>query len=190
MSLERLWAGWRMEYVAPKKRPGRKRKASCLFCDVAALRPAGRNLVLAVSPLSLVMLNLYPYNVGHVMVAPRRHLAAPAGLNAEEAADLTLWLGRVVEALRREYRPQGFNLGANLGRVAGAGVPGHLHWHVVPRWSGDSNFMPLVAQTKVLPEALDRTYRRIRAQLPGGESRRGLGHAARAGARAARRRAR
>jgi ATP adenylyltransferase len=156
-----------MEYVAPKKRPGRKAKVSCLFCDIAARKPTGRNLVLAATPLTLVMLNLYPYNVGHAMVAPRRHLATPAGLNAEEAADLNACLGRVVEAIRREYRPHGFNLGANLGRVSGAGVPGHLHWHVVPRWNGDTNFMPVLADTKVLPEALDRTYRRIRKALEG-----------------------
>lgn len=163
--MERLWAGWRMEYVAPKKKPGAgKGKASCLFCEVLE-RKAGRNLVLAATPLSLVMLNLYPYNVGHVMVAPRRHLASPAGLNAEEAADLNVWLGRVVEALRREYRPQGFNLGANLGRVSGAGVVGHLHWHVVPRWNGDTNFMPVLAETKVLPEPLDSTFRRLRKAL-------------------------
>jgi ATP adenylyltransferase len=168
--MERLWAGWRMEYVAPAKRPGRKTKASCLFCDVAARKPAGRNLVLASTPLTLVMLNLYPYNVGHVMVAPRRHLATPAGLNAEEAADVNAWLGRVVEAIRREYRPHGFNLGANLGRVSGAGIPGHLHWHVVPRWNGDTNFMPVLADTKVLPEALDRTYERIRKVLDAPEA--------------------
>lgn len=157
-----------MEYVAPKKRPGRKAKSSCLFCDLAGGRPSGRNLVLVDTPLTLVMLNLYPYNVGHVMVAPRRHLASPAGLNAEEAADVNAWVGRVVEALRREYRPHGFNLGANLGRVSGAGVPGHLHWHVVPRWNGDTNFMPVLAATKVLPEALDRTYARLRKSLDGG----------------------
>lgn len=162
--MERLWAGWRMAYVAPKKR-GAKSKASCLFCDVAARKPAGRNLVLATTPLALVMLNLYPYNVGHVMVAPRRHLASPAGLNREEAAEVNDWLGRVVDALKREYRPHGFNLGANLGRVAGAGVVGHLHWHVVPRWNGDTNFMPVLATTKVLPESLDVTYRRLRRRL-------------------------
>jgi len=171
--MERLWAGWRMEYVAPKKRSGRKSKASCLFCDVAGRKPADRNLVLETTPLTLVMLNLYPYNVGHVMVAPRRHLAKPAGLTPEEAADVNAWVGRVVEALRREYRPHGFNLGANLGRVSGAGVPGHLHWHIVPRWNGDTNFMPVLAGTKVLPEALDRTYRRLKKALAAPSARRG-----------------
>ena len=166
--MERLWAGWRMEYVAGTKKSKRRTgSARCLFCGVAAKRPAGKNLVLATTPLSIVMLNLYPYNVGHVMVAPRRHLRSPAGLSAEEAVELTAWLGRVVDALRREYRPHGFNLGANLGRVSGAGVPGHLHWHIVPRWNGDTNFMPVLGDTKVLPESLDRTYRRLRSALDG-----------------------
>jgi ATP adenylyltransferase len=161
-----------MEYVAPEKRAGkghsgRKRKAGCLFCQVAAKRPAGGNLVLATTPLALVMLNLYPYNVGHVMVAPRRHLASPEGLRPEEAVEMTSWLGRMIRALKREYRPHGFNLGANLGRVAGAGIVGHLHWHIVPRWNGDTNFMPALANTKVLPESLDRTYRRLRRALEG-----------------------
>ncbi|HLQ66467.1 MAG TPA: HIT domain-containing protein [Candidatus Limnocylindrales bacterium] len=170
--MERLWAGWRMEYVAPEKRAGkghsgRKRKAGCLFCQVAAKRPAGGNLVLATTPLALVMLNLYPYNVGHVIVAPRRHLASPEGLKPEEAVEMTSWLGRMIRALKREYRPHGFNLGVNLGRVAGAGIVGHLHWHIVPRWNGDTNFMPVLANTKVVPESLDRTYRRLRRALEG-----------------------
>jgi ATP adenylyltransferase len=157
-----------MDYVAPAKPrsgAGPKRKRRCLFCGIATHRPAGKNLVLATTPLAIVVLNLYPYNVGHVMVAPRRHLATPDRLNRDEAVELTEWLGRVVQALRREYRPQGFNLGANLGRVSGAGIPGHLHWHVVPRWNGDTNFMPVLGNTKVLPESIDRTYRRLRSAL-------------------------
>jgi ATP adenylyltransferase len=169
--VERLWAGWRMEYVAPKKRPGRARK-TCLFCEMAAKRPAGKNLILAVTPLALVMMNLYPYNVGHVMVAPRRHLASPEGMKPEEAVEVTSWLGRMIRALKREYRPHGFNLGVNLGRVAGAGIVGHLHWHIVPRWNGDTNFMPVLADTKVLPEAIGRTYQRLRRALDGPEPRR------------------
>ena len=168
--MERLWAGWRMDYVAPvkrsgAKRSGRKRAPKCLFCEVGEGRPGGKNLVLASTPLALVMLNLYPYNVGHVMVAPRRHLAAPSALRSDEAVEVNAWLGQVVDALRREYRPHGFNLGANLGRVSGAGVVGHLHWHIVPRWNGDTNFMPVLAETKVLPEALTRTYARMRKAL-------------------------
>ena len=180
--MERIWAAWRMAYVAaaakpqggPGKRAGRsasKPKAPCLFCAFGKRRPAAKNLLLAESPLSLVMLNLYPYNVGHIMVAPRRHVAAIAAVTDDEAVDLTSWLGRVEQALKKEYRPHGFNLGVNVGRPAGAGVLGHLHWHVVPRWNGDTNFMPVTGGTKVLPESLDRTYRRLRRALDATTSR-------------------
>src|SRR3990170_5498035 len=113
------------------------RREPCLFCAKGTLRPGLRNLVLAATPTAVVMLNLYPYNIGHVMIAPRRHLRSFAQLSDGEAVDLTAWLGRVEAALRRVYRPHGFNVGLNLGRAAGAGVLGHLHWHVVPRWNGD-----------------------------------------------------
>lgn len=163
--MNRLWAGWRMAYIRKASKPAGGRKAPCLFCRQGAARPSRRSLVLARSPLVVVMLNLYPYNVGHVMVAPRRHRAFLADLSEAEILDLGVWLARVERALRKEYRPHGLNLGMNLGRVAGAGVLGHLHWHVVPRWDGDTNFMPVTAATKVLPEALDRTYARVRRAL-------------------------
>ena len=164
--MERLWAAWRMEYIT-KASGKRSKKAKCLFCSLGRARPGPRNLVLARTPRVLVMLNLYPYNVGHVMVAPTRHRGSLAQLTAEESVELTEWLGKVERALKRAYRPHGFNLGMNLGRTAGAGVLGHLHWHVVPRWNGDTNFMPVIAGTKVLPESLDRTYRRLGAALGG-----------------------
>lgn len=180
--MERIWAAWRMAYVAGASKPAKgarrgtgrsasKPKAPCLFCAFGKRRPKAGNLLLAESPLSLVMLNLYPYNVGHVMVAPRRHVAAISGVTSEEAVDLTSWLGRVERAIRKEYRPHGFNLGVNMGRPAGAGVLGHLHWHVVPRWNGDTNFMPVTGGTKVLPESLDRTYRRLKRALDATKSR-------------------
>jgi ATP adenylyltransferase len=137
----------------------------CLFCAKGRSRPGLRNLVLASSPRAVVMLNLYPYNVGHVMVAPRRHLRSFSQLTPEEAVEVTTWLGRVERALGRAYHPHGYNVGLNLGRAAGAGVLGHIHWHVVPRWNGDTNYMPVTAATKVLPESLDRTYRRLREAL-------------------------
>ena len=125
--MERIWAAWRMAYVAKASRPasnGAKRRGArsgkpkqpCLFCAFGRRRPAAGNLLLAESSLSLVMLNLYPYNVGHVMVAPRRHVAAISAITAEEAVDLTAWLGRLERAIRKEYRPHGFNLGVNVGR--------------------------------------------------------------------------
>jgi ATP adenylyltransferase len=162
--VDRLWAGWRMAYIEKPRRPS-KRKEPCLFCGLQDARPGVKNLLLATSPRALVMLNLYPYNVGHVMVAPREHVGTLARLGSEDQVELGEWLGRVETALRLAYRPHGFNVGMNLGRTAGAGVLGHLHWHVVPRWNGDTNFMPVTATTKVLPEPLDRTYRRIAEAL-------------------------
>jgi ATP adenylyltransferase len=149
-----------MGYIKKASAKGAGR-GPCLFCAKGRLKPGKRNLVLAKTPRVLAILNLYPYNVGHMMIATRRHTARIADLTSEEAVEVTEWLGRVETALTREYKPHGFNLGINLGRVAGAGVLGHLHWHVVPRWRGDTNFMPVTANTKVLPESLDRTYERM-----------------------------
>jgi ATP adenylyltransferase len=140
-------------------------KEPCLFCGLAKAKPGPRNLVLAVTPRVLVMMNLFPYNVGHVMVAPTAHIGTLAGLNPEDAAEMSAWLGRVEKAIGSAYRPHGFNLGMNLGRTAGAGVLGHLHWHIVPRWNGDTNFMPVLGDVRVLPEALDVTYDRLSAAL-------------------------
>lgn len=165
--MDRLWAAWRMAYIAKASRKTAG-KEPCLFCGLSRRRPGSRNLVLASTPEAIVMLNLYPYNIGHVMVAPRKHRGSLADLTAEESVALTDWLGRVERALRSEYRPHGFNLGMNLGRTAGAGVLGHLHWHVVPRWNGDTNFMPVTGGTKVLPEALGVTYRRLARALARG----------------------
>ena len=149
-----------MPYI--RKAGGKKAdQGPCLFCAKGRLRPGKRNLVVARTAKVLVLLNLYPYNVGHMMIATRRHTPSLADLTREESLELNEWLGRAERALTREYKPHGFNVGLNLGRVAGAGVLGHLHWHVVPRWSGDSNFMPVTANTKVLPESLDRTYERV-----------------------------
>ena len=159
-----LWAGWRMAYIKKAGAEGAA-KSRCLFCAMGRLKPGKRNLVLAVTPRVLTMLNRYPYNVGHVMIAVRRHTGSLTRLTPEEAVEVTEQLGRVERAIAREYRPHGFNIGINLGRVAGAGVLGHLHWHVVPRWNGDTNFMPVTARTKVLPESLDRTYERIAKAL-------------------------
>jgi ATP adenylyltransferase len=164
--VDRLWAAWRMAYIGKASRKT-ARRVPCLFCGAARRRPGIGNLVLASTPEAIVMLNLYPYNVGHVMVAPRAHRGSLATLTADESAALSFWLGRVEQALAREYRPHGFNLGMNLGRTAGAGVLGHLHWHVVPRWNGDTNFMPVTAGTKVVPEALAETYRRLARALHG-----------------------
>ncbi len=121
-----------------------------------------RSLILYDAPHALVMLNRYPYNNGHVMVAPRRHLDSPERLDSRERALLGDLVAESVRALRTALHPDGFNLGANLGRVAGAGFAGHLHWHIVPRWNGDTNFMPAVASTRVLSQHLEDSYRALR----------------------------
>ncbi len=166
--MDRLWAAWRMAYVAGAS--GKKvKKTPCLFCSLARVRPGPRSLVVAVTSRTVVMLNRYPYNVGHVMVAPLRHHGSLFDLTPIELLELTEWLRRLENALQRAYRPDGFNIGMNLGRSAGAGVLGHLHWHLVPRWEGDTNFMPVTAETKVLPESLDRTHKRLTDALAGRE---------------------
>jgi ATP adenylyltransferase len=154
---ERLWAPWRMEYVT-----GGGDQQGCLFCAT----PAGddeQGLIVHRGRLAYVLMNLYPYSNGHLMVAPYRHVATPGDLDGGERAELWELLHRSIEVLTAVMQPHGFNAGINLGRVAGAGVVDHLHLHVVPRWNGDTNFMPVLADVKVMPEHLTRTAERIRA---------------------------
>jgi len=155
-----LWAPWRMEFIeAPPAR-------GCIFCDFPAEEGEEadrRNLVAHRSARSFTLLNRFPYNNGHVMVIPRAHVSALEALSPGDFADLQDELRRAVGVLRAAYRPEGLNVGMNLGRVAGAGIADHLHWHVVPRWGGDTNFMPVLAETKVMIEHLDESWRRIRA---------------------------
>jgi ATP adenylyltransferase len=161
---ERLWAGWRMAYIRSESGalpPGE----TCLFCALARLEPSRENLVLERYERTFLMLNAFPYASGHVMVAGYEHSEDLLAENEAARAETLAVLERARAALVGSYHPEGFNLGANLGRAAGAGVLGHLHWHLVPRWVGDSNFMPGVADTRVLPEALPDTYNRILREL-------------------------
>jgi ATP adenylyltransferase len=160
--VERLWTPWRMEYI---KAAGAEDEPGCIFCDLPARDDDEKNLILARSERAFVILNAFPYNAGHLMVAPFRHVGELEDVSEEELADLDALLQRSIRALRDEYAPQGFNIGMNLGRVAGAGIPDHVHWHVVPRWNGDTNFMPVVGQTKVLPELLEESFQRLSARL-------------------------
>jgi ATP adenylyltransferase len=137
----------------------------CIFCAKTAESNDEENLILYRGERAFVLLNLYPYNSGHLMVAPYLHTGDLAGLPADVGAEVLSLTQRAVAALTAEYRPDGFNIGMNLGKIAGAGIPDHLHVHVVPRWGGDTNFMPVTAETKVLPETLDQTYRRLRPRL-------------------------
>lgn len=164
MTLDRLWAGWRAEYVTSAGGPlGAGAVAEdgggCVLCRVVA---EGSFVVWRGEHVAVV-LNAYPYTTGHVMVMPVRHAADLEDLADAEAAELWGAAGDAVRAIKAAYRPHGMNLGANLGRAGGAGVPGHLHVHVVPRWDGDTNFMTAVAETRVLPESLPATHDRLRA---------------------------
>jgi ATP adenylyltransferase len=154
--MDRLWAPWRLSYVTAAQVPA----TDCIFCDPSAGR--GVDLVVLRGRVSYVILNLYPYNNGHLMVVPNRHLAALEALTTEEQSEL-MQLARLSEmALNEAYRPQGINVGINLGKAAGAGIEHHLHVHLVPRWAGDTNFMTAVGQTRVLPEDLAATVARLR----------------------------
>ncbi len=150
-----LWAPWRMTYIKEVSR----QKSRCIFCE--AVRGGG-DYVVTESKHSVALLNIYPYNTAHVMVAPKRHVPDLELLNERELADLMNLVKKVISAIRSEYNPEGFNIGINIGRVAGAGIEEHLHIHIVPRWCGDTNFMPVIAQTKVMPEDLQTTLARLR----------------------------
>jgi ATP adenylyltransferase len=157
--VERLWSPWRMEYIQGNKDAV---PDGCVFCD--ALEGRGEEdleRILHRDHLAFVTLAKYPYNPGHLLVLPVRHVAELEDLTSDESAAVAELLQRSVVALRAASDPQGFNIGLNLGRVAGAGIPDHLHWHVVPRWGGDTNFMPVVGQTRVLPELLGETFGKL-----------------------------
>ncbi len=156
-TVERLWTGWRMEYIKSLK----KDSGGCIFCDAISADSDRENLVLHRGRVAFVMLNLYPYNPGHLMVAPCRHISVLSDLSPEEGSELIKLAALGERALAATHNPQGFNLGMNLGKCAGAGVPDHLHLHLVPRWAGDTNFMPVMAETRVLPEEISTTYDRL-----------------------------
>jgi ATP adenylyltransferase len=158
--MERLWAPWRLEYI---KRADEEQ--GCIFC-AAVEAPDEDGLVVRRGEHAFVLLNKFPYASGHVMVAPYRHVAEFGELTDEEALELHRLAQQALEALAAAYQPQGYNLGWNLGRVAGAGVLDHVHQHVVPRWGGDTNFMPVLADVKVLPEHLVETRASLSAAWP------------------------
>jgi ATP adenylyltransferase len=154
--MERLWSPWRMKYMyeADSSR-------GCLFCSLQKEDDVAVHIVHR-GTLAFVVLNAYPYNTGHLMIAPKRHIGEVGGLTTEERAEIFDLTCRSVDVINEAMGADGFNTGMNLGSVAGAGVPGHLHMHVVPRWDGDTNFMPVVGETKVLPELLGDTAARLR----------------------------
>jgi ATP adenylyltransferase len=158
--MDRLWTPWRLNYVTEASTPA----AGCIFCDATA-KGEDEPLVVHAGDRVFVILNKFPYNNGHLMIVPKRHVGRLADLAPEEMLELGQLAQAAEAALADVYRPHGFNMGINLGRPAGAGVPDHLHLHMVPRWDGDTNFMAVVGETRVLPEELPETARRVRAAL-------------------------
>lgn len=159
MTMERLWTPWRMAYI---RQASAGEQDGCIFCDLPAKNADEETYILARGEGTFVILNAYPYNPGHLMVAPYRHVGKYEELTPAELAETMAFVGVAVRALKDASAAQGFNLGMNLGQVAGAGIADHLHMHLVPRWGGDTNFMPVVGQTKVLPELLAETYAKLR----------------------------
>ena len=165
MTSKRLWAPWRQPYLVYARR--RARFPGCLFCEKGKSRQDQRNLVITRGRYAFCLLNLFPYNNGHLMAAPYRHVGQLDRLREEEWVDLFRLAADGIRRLRKVHGPHGFNLGINLGRAAGAGIPGHLHLHIVPRWTGDTNFMSVCADTKVVAQSLRSAQKLLRrARVP------------------------
>lgn len=153
--LERLWTPWRMEYILGDK------PAGCIFCDKPEEDNDRENLILYRGEKVFVIMNKYPYNNGHLMVTPYSHISDLTSLDAETVTELMGEVQRSVAIMRDVLKPEGFNVGMNIGKAGGAGIDDHLHMHVVPRWAGDTNFMPVMADVRVMPEYLDETYMKL-----------------------------
>ncbi len=179
MNFERLWAPWRLDYVTGGESreeppeplewlPGADPR--CFLCRAAAKYDAGssadqRLMVVARGAQAFVVLNRYPYNNGHLLVSPRRHIGDLSDMAREEHLECMEFLSKFTSLYRERINAEGFNIGLNLERVAGAGLPGHLHWHLVPRWAGDNNFMPVLAGTRVIPQSLDALWEMLKGAL-------------------------
>lgn len=159
--MEQIWAPWRIRYIETAK----AEVEGCFLCEKPKENKDEKNYILYRGQKNFVILNSYPYNPGHLMVAPYRHVGSPEELTKEERNEHFGMISRGVEVLKRVFNPSGFNIGMNLGRAAGAGVADHIHTHIVPRWVGDSNFMPVVADVRVLPEALAETYDKLKGKF-------------------------
>ncbi len=157
--MESLWAPWRIDYILSKKTAG------CIFCDKPGEDRDEENLILYRGEHNFIIMNAFPYNNGHIMVVPYQHTATLSGWQPEERQEMMEMADLAVELLRKTMRPDGFNLGINMGLVAGAGVADHIHLHVVPRWNGDTNFMPVLSDTRVISEALRATYGKLKVAL-------------------------
>ncbi len=153
--MEYLWAPWRMKYIKSSKSEG------CIFCEKIKANQDEASLILTRGEHAFVMLNAYPYNNGHLMVSPYQHTSSLEGLPESTLLDLMRLTQRAMAALRAALKPEGMNIGVNIGKMAGAGIDAHVHLHIVPRWGGDTNFMPVAAEVRVIPQLLEETYREL-----------------------------
>ena len=158
--MDRLWSPWRYRYVSTASPEN-----ACVFCAKAAASDDAGNYVILRAELNFIVLNLYPYTNGHMMIAPYQHVASLAEAGQETIAEMMRLIARAEQALRQVYKPGGINIGMNLGECAGAGVAGHIHMHILPRWVGDASFMTTVGETRILPEELAVTYERLKAAI-------------------------
>lgn len=156
--MDRIWAPWRSVYV------GGSHSEGCVFCEKLQSDDDEANLLLLRGDNTIVLMNLYPYNNGHLLIMPKRHVGDIEDLTGEEMSELFQMIQKMIRVLRA-FNPQGFNVGANIGRAAGAGVPGHFHIHVVPRWAGDTNFMPVIGDVRVISESLEETFKKLKESL-------------------------
>ncbi|MDP8289521.1 MAG: HIT domain-containing protein [Candidatus Susulua stagnicola] len=157
--MDKLWAPWRMKYISQKK------QKSCIFCQVFKEKKDKQNFILLRSTYCFAILNTYPYNNGHVMIVPNRHLKSMESLNDAELLDMNKTLIKIKSKLKKVLNPKGFNIGINIGTIAGAGIANHLHAHIVPRWRGDVNFMPIISNTKVISQSLKELYKKLKQNL-------------------------
>lgn len=157
--MDRLWAPWRIRYVSRKKQRG------CIFCKVLKEKKDKKNFIVLRSKYCFAILNTYPYNNGHLMIVPKRHVKSLEDLKEAELLDMNNTLIKIKSTLKRILNPGGFNIGMNIGKAAGAGIANHIHTHIVPRWLGDINFMPVIANTKVVSQSLEELYAKIKKNL-------------------------
>ncbi len=157
--MKQLWAPWRMEYIRMEKPEG------CILCELPGQDNDAANYILYRGDQNFIIMNSYPYNPGHLMIAPYRHVSSLEELTGEERHEHFDIVSRSISVLRQAFSPGGFNLGMNIGKVAGAGIEGHIHSHVVPRWQGDNNFMPVISDVRVVPEALAETYQKLEGKF-------------------------
>jgi len=157
--MERIWAPWRIQYIQIEKPEG------CILCEKPEQNKDALNYILYRGDKNFIILNSYPYNPGHLMVAPYRHVTSLEELTEEERHEHFEIVTRSIRVLRQVFNPGGFNIGINVGKAAGAGIEDHVHTHIVPRWQGDTNFMPVLSDIRVLPEALDETYKKLEGKF-------------------------